>query len=235
MVVYDNKRLEDISNDIYILDVIVHPPAIRSTSIAPALADGEMFARKQYGKRQVDVLFVVLENDSDRRSNILHDINQWAYSTEEKKLLVPQEQNGYLMAVCTGIPEDSARDYWEALTISFTCYNPYYLSHFEYSEDIGKTINIKRADDPAWRIEFDIAQNLSSPVWGIKDKQLIFSKLSPGKLILDRQKESATIDGASVLPSMLLGSRFFRLAHGANTIDVQGGAGGRIYWRERWV
>lgn len=235
MVAFNNKRLEDISNEIRILDVIVNPPSVRTTSIAPALADGETFARRQYGPRRVDVIFSVLENDPERHSQIMHSINQWAYSDQEKRLTVPQEQNGYLMAVCTDFPPDSARDYWEPVTLSFTCHSPYFRANFERSEDISNTIHINRADDPDWRIEFAISSALTSPTWGIGDKQLIFSSLAAGSLVLEKRTGTATLDGASVLPSLLLGSRFFQLRRGANTIDTQNGAGGRIFWRERWI
>ena len=235
MVEFNGALLTDIDPRIKISEVVVGAPAIQTVSIIPAISDGERFARKNYGPRNVTVYFLVMEPDETERTRIIDEIEAWAHSKKEEKLIVPQSEDGYLMAVCTKLPDDAAKEFWSVLTIVFKAHNPYFLAHTESHAQIGDEINVRRYAGPNWRIEQDIEKLIESPSWEMGDKQIGFSYVNAGKLVLDKEKQTALLDGNSILPSMLLGSRFFELEHGRNTIEAQNGASGTIYWRERWI
>ena len=202
MVVFNGAHMGAISEKLHIKDVIVYPPAITQTVIAPALTDGDIFARKQFGTRQVDVLFAVMEEDTAARGKLIQAVNEWAYSRTEQELRVPQEPNGHLMGVCSKLPQDSAMAFEELLTLSFTCHDPFFYADEESSLIIpigtfGEYV--RRYEAPPWRIEADITEPLAFAQWGIGDKHLIFSSVPVGKLVIDRKTQTATVDGNSIM------------------------------------
>lgn len=235
MVEFNGAAFEDISPKIKVIDVVVGAPNINTVSIVPAIADGERFARRNYGSRNVVIQFVVMEADETERTKILSEIEEWAYSKQEQKLIVPQDEDGYLMAICSQIPDDDAREFWNVLTLTFKAHNPYFRAHEESSAVLGDPFIVKRAAGADWRIEQNISELVELPSWEFGDKQISFSYIAAGNLVLDKETQTALLDGESILPSMLFGSRFFELSHGENVIEVQNGAGGTIYWRERWI
>ena len=235
MVEFDGIELSSIDSAIRVIDVVVGPPSMRPTTISPALTDGDVYAGTKIGPRDVTITFVIMESDEIRRTDIFERVIRWAkISSGEQQLTVQQEPDGYLMAVCTQLPQNNAREYWTPLTIVFTAYNPYFQAFEESSAPMNTDFVVTHAERPDWRIEQDIPSLIAFPTWRNGD-ELSFSTLLPGKLTLDRKTQTAFIGGSSTLPSLLLGSRFFNLSAGKNNIIATNGAGGTIYWRERWL
>lgn len=239
MVKYNSRSLEAISDALHIVEVLVSAPDVNNTTIQPALRHGDIFARQRYGTRKVTITFVVMEDDEAARRQIIREVCSWARSTEPQKLELPQEPNGYLMAVCSGLPDNNAREYWNTLTLSFLADDPFFYANTESNQAIPLNgfagIWLLQYDGADWRLEQTISGGLTAPMWRIGDTQISFSALPAGQLVIRRDKQSADIDGESVLPAMMLGSRFFDLKTGANMIETSGGAGGMLYWRERWI
>lgn len=237
MVSFNGISLESIDSAIKILDVTVGAPQVQNTTIEPALADGDIFARARFLSRKVLVTFLVMEDDMQRRALVLSRITAWANTRSPQKLRVPQEERGYLTAVCSSFPDDSARDYWTELHVEFTCNSPYYQANEESSVDLGDShvVTVVHADAPAWRIEQTVSNALAYPMWALGSKFVQFVAVGTGKLVITRSDQTAMLGENSALPALMLGSRFFDLAAGLNQIDTENGAGGVIYWRERWL
>ncbi len=237
-VYFDGRAMQSNATDvpIHILDVAVGAPGIENTTIQPALMDGDIFARTRYMSRTISIQFVVMASSILSRASTIAKLCKWAASREPKKLKIPSH-GGYIMAVCSSFPSVSAKEYWEPLTIDFVADDPFFQSETESSVSlaIGATATVTEYDAPDWRIEQEITSPLTEPLWGLGGQQLNFVTLPTGKLEIRRDKQTADIDGDSALPSLYLGSRFFDLKRGANVITVSGGAGGTLFWRERWL
>lgn len=235
MVVFNGAHMSAISDKLHVADVIVYPPDIKETTVSPALKDGDIFSGKTFGTRQVDVIFAVMENDTAKRSRIIQAVNQWSYSRVEKELRVPQEPNGYLMAVCTSLPQDSAEGFDELMLVSFTCHDPYY---YDFSEKTafppGASLDaVDRDEAPPWQMVVD-THGAPDPLMIVKnDKHLIFSGLPGGKLLIDSKSQSITLDGKSAMQYLQLGSRFFDLGRGSISVETNWPCG--LSWRERWL
>lgn len=231
---FNEKDIEEVSSGIRILDVIVGAPAIEIETIKPAAADGVIFTRQKYGTRPVDVLFAVVEENPIRRRNIFDALAVWSHSREEKKITI-QNYAGFLMGICSSFPPVSIRNYGEILTISFRCSNPFFDTVSWNAVPYGTPFINTGFPSMSWKIKQTITDTLTNPTWDFGNEQIAFSVLTPGELEIDGQKQTATLNGNSVLPALLLGSRFFTIQPGQNTLDVQNGAGGTFYWRKRWI
>lgn len=235
MVNFNGIDLSDVSEKIRVVDVVVSSPSVNLTTINPALRNGDIFARKLFAPRTVSVSFTIMESRMETRAEIISDVVEWASSDEEKRLFVPQHADAFLEAVCTEYPEDSAANFWDVLTLVFRASNPFFHSIEEKSAAVGEKFTVVRSVPPDWRIEQDVTGQLTYPMWSVGSKQISFSSISAGKLVIKSKDLSATLDGKSVIPSMMLGSRFFSLKKGENLVDAQKGAGGIIYWREAFI
>ena len=235
MVSFNGVSLESLDSSIRIIDVIVGPPTVNPTTIDPAFVDGQVYARSSLGSRPIVISFVVMDNNMTRRRNVISKIVKWARIKTENKMVVPQESAGYINAVCTELPPNAAGEYWQTLQIVFTAFDPYFYATSESSANVGKTFTVLQADNPPWRIEQQIGSTITSPAWELNNEQISFSTLIRGKLVLDQKTQTALLDGKSTLANMMLGSRFFKLQSGQNYITAVSGAGGTVYWRERWV
>lgn len=235
MVLFNGVSLESISNTIHVIQCVVSQPAINPVTIAPTLADGEIFARRRYGTRTVTITFVVMDNNTTNRAATIRKIYQWAHSSTEKKLVVPQESNGYLNAVCTELPTNAGREYWQTLGLVFTCYDPFYHANTEKNCSVSQTVVVSQFENTDWRIEQTVSTGLTYPQWSLDGLQISFNVLTAGALKINGSTHTATTNDGSVLPALMFGSRFFTLKTGNNSIETSNGAGGTIYWRERWL
>ena len=236
MVRFNEVDLESIGKEIRIIDVNVSAPSILPTIINPDLIDGALFSRSNYGERTVTVTFVIMTDDKARRSELFRELYLWADIKSTHSLVVPQEPDGYLDAVCTSLPDASSASYWDQLELVFTAYDPYFHSFNENQSVIGSDFTITRHDCLDWRIEFSVPNQIQYPAWRHNSgKEIAFSTMQAGDLVIDSKTQTAYIDDLSALPNLMLGSRFFTLPNGNNRIIPINGAGGYITWRERWL
>ena len=234
MLRFNGIDITDISDALETL-VKVSTPEIILDSIPTAIADGEQFARLRYGKRSITLEFTIFETDMQLRTSILRDIKAWGVSRTPLHLEVPQEDNGYLIAICTQLPTDNADRPTDDIEMVFTALDPYYYSRAEKLASVSSRALVLHDTEPNWRIEQAVTAELTSPSWSINGKTLTFTTIPAGALVLDGNTETATLDGGTILTALSGDSRFPQLAKGANQIEVANGAGGTIYWRERWL
>lgn len=57
---YENVDFEKIDPAIHVIDIVVGAPEIQSSSVSPATRNGDIYARRRYGKRSIDITFVVM-------------------------------------------------------------------------------------------------------------------------------------------------------------------------------
>lgn len=222
-----------------ILNVYAPAPPIVPASQKPALYDGAFFVRKEYGVRVITVTGSVIENETHRRQEWISSIREWASSKIPAPLTIPQEANGYLLAVCTQLPDATARDWWETITISFTAFDPLFRSRVEHATPIPIAMQNSHTETPIVRIEQNITDTITNPSWANGELHItIAGDVPPGNLSITFDKTTQGITHSSfpgIQAQLSIDSRYWELVPGANTITCENGAGGTLFWRERWV
>lgn len=234
MVEFDGVELNDIA-PVNVLDVIVSAPPVELVTQNIPLMDGARFVRRKRGMRTVTVPFVLMEQDEEVRRGHITDIISWASKGELCKLRGTPEPCGHLMAVCTQYPDQKSREFWEVLSLVFTALDPRYIGCAEYAQDIAEPVYISREDEPMVRIEQQVESTLTNPTWKLNDAYIKLTSVSPGVLVIDLDRQTATLNGESLGENVTLDSTFFQLQRGENQIECSNGAGGVVRFRERWV
>lgn len=235
MVEYNGVTLESVA-PVRIIDIVLSPPAVTVTAQSHALTDGARFVRCKRGERTVTITFALLTEDYAARRAQLAAITAWASSSALAPLSIITEPGGYLQAICTAYPAQSGRQFWEVLTLTFTAYDPRFIGCVEYTLPVLRPVIVAHNEPPLMRIEQDITTSISSPSWALEDSKLQLSgAVGVGRLVIDFERQTITLNGQSIMNQFTIDSRFFVLKQGANTVICTGGAGGTLYWRERWI
>lgn len=235
MVEFNGVDMSDVA-PVLLLDIAVASPAVQATTQSRPLSDGTSFVRRTRGERTVAVSFVLMEQHAEKRRNALAALTAWLASPHPLPLRTTPEENGYLLAVCTRYPDQSSRQYWEALEIVFTAFDPAYRSLAENVQPVDSPVMVARSEPPLMRIEQRIDQPLTAPRWTLGSAHLeLTGTVGVGQLIIDFDQQTILLNGQSALRQLTIDSVFFTLNQGANRIVCTGGAGGTLYWRERWI
>lgn len=235
MVEFNGVSMLDVA-PVKIIDIYNTSPEVLPVSQTRALQDGALFVRRTRGVRDITVTFVIMEADAAQRRAYLSALIAWAASPTLAPLKIMQEPLGYLNAICTDYPDQSSREYWEVLQMQFTAYDPAFTAVEEYRQPITLPVYVSRSEPPLMRIEQAISTPLSAPAWSLGAQSLsIVGDVGVGALIIDFDAETITLNGASIMSQLAIGSTFFALQQGANQITLANGAGGTLCWRERWL
>ena len=236
MIVYDGVSLNSIAK-VDIEDVRVNPIAYDEVTRPRAIRGGSDFVRSRAGTRTVAVTFALLDDDMINRQKGLAAISQWAKNDKEYKLELPGHPEHYLMAICTGKPEPSLRQWWESkLRLVFTCYeNPYWNAKTERSVACGTDAFILGDAPPLMRIErtvLDSAANGQS--YSLDGRTMTFSTIPVGEMTIDLENQTAySVNGNTVtdmMPYYNMNSRF--LIPRTGNVNIAGT--GAVKYRERW-
>ena len=231
MIIFDGVDIQSVAG-VKIEDIRVSPvenlPVTRTRAISP----GSVFVRNRYGTRTVAVTFALLSEDRNQRMASLAAISEWAKTDQEYKLELPGYPNHYLMAVCTGKPEPSMRQWWEAkLRLVFTCFeNPFWNDRLEKSVACGTAFRVMGDAPPLMRIERSLSGAASNQSYGLNGNTIIFSSIPAGNLVIDLNNQTAAVGNTSIMGNYNVNSRFLIPKTGIQTVTGTG----TVKWRERW-
>lgn len=236
MIVFDGVSLDSVAG-VKIEDVRVSPIEFDEVNRPRAIRGGSDFVRSRAGTRTVSITFALLEMNKVNRQKELLAISQWAKNDKEYKLELPGHPELYLMAICTGKPEPSLRQWWEnKLRLVFTCYdNPYWNAKAEKSVACGSTAFILGDAPPLMRIERTVSGSaVSNQSYSLDGKTITFSTIPVGKAVIDLDNQTAWSKSGSTITGLMqyynVNSRF--LIPRTGSVKITGT--GTVKYRERW-
>lgn len=231
MIIFDGVDIRRVA-DVQIEDVRVSPIDFNPTTRTRPVAPGSFFVRNRCGTRTVAVTFAIQSDDMNQRQASLLAVSAWAKSDAEYKLELPGHPDHYLMAVCTGKPEPSTRQWWEAkLRLVFTCFeNPFWNDRVEKSVACGTAFRVLGDAPPLMRIERTLSAAASNQSYGLNGNTITFSSIPAGNLVIDLDKQTAVVGNSSIMGNYNVNSRFLVPTTGVQTVT----GSGTVKWRERW-
>lgn len=213
-----------------ITEITVSP--IKWTAVArerPVRA-GADFVRMVGGTRTVTATFVLLEKDMETRQSQLLAINAWLKTDAPQRLVLPGHPGRYLMAACTEFPEPQIREWWQEARVTWTCYDPYWVSMTERSEDCGTQFKAVGSAPPRMWIT-DTLSASGNRAYSDGTDTLTFNALPAGDLVIDLERQTAQVGNNSVMEKMTFASTWPIPKTGVSTITGTG----TVHWQERWV
>ena len=236
MIIYDGVNLNSIAG-VKVKDVQVSPIAYDEVTRPRAIRGGSDFVRSRAGTRTVVITFALIdENDINRQAALLA-VSQWAKNDKEYRLDLPGHPDHYLMAICTGKPEPSLRQWWESkLRLVFTCYdNPYWNAKAEKSVACGTAAFIYGDAPPLMRIERVVTGSaVTDQSYALDGRTMTFSTIPVGITVIDINKQIALSNNAGAITNLMnyynVNSRFLIPRTGSVTITGTG----TVVYRERW-
>lgn len=231
MIFYDGVSLKSVA-DVKIEDIRVSPIQYNPVTRPRAVRGGSVFVRNRPGTRTVTITFALLKDDEINRQKALDAISAWAKTDKEYKLEIQGHPERYLMAVCTGKPEPSLRQWWESkLRITFTCFeNPYWNSKAEKTANCGSDFFVLGDAEPIMRIERTLSGAASNQSYASDGKTMTFSTIPAGNMIIDLNNQTAVVGNTDIMQYYNVNSRFIIPKTGAMKITGTG----TIKYRERW-
>lgn len=232
MIVYDGVSLSSVAG-VKIKDVNVSPIQYDAVNRPRAIRAGSDFVRTRAGTRTVVITFALLEENEIARQAALLSVSQWAKTDKEYKLELSCHPEHFLMAVCTGKPEPSLRQWWESkLRLTFTCFeNPYWNSKAEKSAACGASFKVMGDAPPLMRIERTVSGSAASnQSYSLDGKTMTFSSIPVGSMVIDIESQTAYVGNTDIMQYYTMTSRFLIPRCGTQTITGTG----TVKYRERW-
>jgi phage-related protein len=189
--------------------------------------------RSRAGTRTVSITFAVRDNDMVNRQKALLAISQWAKNDKEYKLELPGHPEHFLMAICTGKPEPSLRQWWESkLRLVFTCYeNPYWNARYERTVSCGTEFTVLGDAPPLMKIKKTVTGSAASNLsYALDGRTMTFNTVPVGVMYVDLNKQTAVVDNISIMQYYNVNSKFLIPRTGKQTVTGTGG----VIFRERW-
>lgn len=232
MIVYDGISLNSVA-DVDIEDIKVSAIDYDETTRPRAIRGGSDFVRSRAGTRTISITFALLDDDKVNRQKALMAISQWAKNDKEYRLELPGHPEFYLMAICTGKPEPSLRQWWESkLRLVFTCYdNPYWNALYEKSVACGSDFYVLGDAPPLMRIERTVSGSAASnQSYSLNGNTITFSTIPVGNMVIDLDKQTAAVGNTSIMQYYNINSKFLIPKTGAQKVTGTG----TVKYRERW-
>ena len=231
-IVFDGVGLNSIAN-VRIEDVRVSSIELEDTARPRAVNAGSVFVRGRKGTRTISVTFGLLDENIINRQKAIQAIYQWAKDDQEYKLELPGHPEYYLMAVCTGKPEPSLRQWWESnLRLTFTCFeNPYWNAMYEKSVNCGTQFTVLGDAPPLMRIERTVSgSSASNQSYSNSAQTMTFSTIPVGSMVIDLNNQTAAVGSSSIMQYYNPTGSFIIPKIGTQTISGTG----TVKYRERW-
>lgn len=231
MIVFNGVDLQDIA-PVKIEDIRVSPMNAQAVE-RQNVGIGQTFVRMSGGKRTISVTFALLEEDRNRRYELLEAIKEWARPWDECPLILPMYEDKHFDCRCTGYPEPSYRQWWESkLRLTFTTFeNPYLTSNDEIRAVMNEPFTIGGTAPPLMRIERKLTSRVANQTISCNGQSMFFSQIPAGQLLINLNRQTAEVSGASIMQYFGKTSRFIEPVNGNLTIT----GSGTIVYRERWV
>ena len=231
MIIFNGVDL-DLVAPVKIVDIRVSPISMTPVARQRPISWGADFVRLTGGSRTVTIEFALLTNDRTIRQYQLRAITKWARSETPKRLMLPNHEGVYLEAICTALPEPSLRQWWESkLRIVFTTYdNPYWTNIAEKSVACGTSFTVLGDAPPLMRIENTFASTAYGQEYTNGTESMQFISSPSGAMVIDLNKQTAAVNGTSIMDKYEFNSSFLIPRTGTQTIE----GAGTVKWRERW-
>jgi len=231
MIYFRNVALESVA-PVKIEDIRVSPIARSAVVRDRPILGGADFVRIHDGIRTVTITFGLLEQDYEKRQAYIDAITRWARSEKPEPMQIPFHQNRMLDVICTGLPEPSARQWWESrLALTFTAYDPYFYDTSEKSEACGTAFFVSGDAPPLMRITRTLSAAASNQAYSDGTDTMAFSTIPSGNMVIDLGRQTAAVGTTSIMQYFALTSTFIIPRTGSMTITGTG----TVYWRERWT
>ena len=231
MIQFNGIDLQDIA-PVKIVDI--HVPPMKVSPVANQREGvGQDFVRMTGGQRNITVTFALLNEDKDERFALLEAIKEWADPWKEHPLILPMYPGKHFDVRCTKYPEPSYRQWWESkLKLVFTTFeNPYLTSNDEIRAALNEPLTIGGTAPPLVRIERRLSSRVANQTYACNGRSMFFSQIPAGQLVIDLNKQTAAVTGASIMQYFGKTSRFIIPVNGNMTIT----GNGQVIYRERWV
>ena len=139
----DGVPLSSLDPSIYVLNIQPgnNNPNIRTSNISGRA--GSRVIRKNFESVSVTILFEIHEYNTEKRQAVCSKVKKWANG---KILSVSDRPGQQLRCVCESYPIANAREWTEAVSMTFTGYNPPYWEN--ENATLVKTTSSKKAYIP---------------------------------------------------------------------------------------
>ena len=231
-MIYFNDISMDSIAPVMIEDVRVSPIQYSVTARQRPIQYGADFVRETGGSRTVTITFALLTEDKNLRQKQLQELNAWAKTDTEGKLMIDWYSNQFLNCICTSLPEPSSRQWWESkLRIVFTTYSdPFWNSIAERYSACGTAFTVLGSAPPKMYIAKTNSSAVTNKTYSDGTHSMTLSNVPAGNLVIDLNKQTAAVDGVSIMQYFSFTSEFPVPKTG--TMNITGD--GNVYWRERW-
>lgn len=230
MIYFNNVALENIA-PVKIEDIRVSPIIQSPVARDRALLAGAQFIRAHEGTRTVNITFSILEQNYATRQGYIEAVTAWALSDEPKPMELPYHTDKLLDVICTQLPEPSTRQWWEArLNLTFTAFDPYFYDKTEKSKACGTAFTVAGNAPPWMKIVNTFASTASTVSYSDGTDTMTFDEIPAGDMEIDLNRQTAAVDGDSIMGAYGITSHFLIPRVGTQTITGTG----TVKWRERW-
>lgn len=231
MIIFNGIDLASVA-DIKIEDINVGPIQESPVVSERAIRAGAEFVRGHKGIRSVVITFQVKEENQVVRSEYITNITAWAQSEKPAMLELPNHPDKYLMAYCTGFPDPSLRQWWQILRLTFTCFDPYWVSKAEKSASCGSDFVVLGDAPPMMKIERTVSGSaVSNQSYGLNGNTITFSSIPVGNMVIDLEKQTAVSGSTDIMQYYNVNSKFLVPKVGSQNVTGTG----TVKWRERWA
>jgi phage-related protein len=231
---FNGVWLEEIAPAIRIDDITVS-----SITYNPIAADrperfGRQFVRNVGATRTVSIAFAIQLDDRKEREKQLQAVRDWARTDQEYPLVLPHYSDRHLEAVCTSQFDTSYRKWWQNnLQLVFTCFdNPFWTSDDVTEVQCNAEFSVGGSAPPLMTIERRLLAPATNASYISGNQVMRFSEIPAGNLVIDLNRQTAAVGGASIMRYFNPTSTFIEPKTGAMQV-INGN--GKIKIRERWV
>ena len=192
---------------------------------------GSDFVRMRGGERSVALTFALLDNVRTSRQNALFALSEWAKTDAEYMIEIP-DTTRVLFGVCTQKPDPSIRQWWEnKLRFVFTCFeNPYWTDKEETTVACGTSVSVAGNAPPLMVIRNTFAAAAQNVAYSDGVRTMTFSAIPAGDMVIVLNRQTAAVDGVSILGAFDPAGRFVEPGTGSYTITGTGA----LSYGHRW-
>lgn len=233
-VIFGGRVLTESVPGARVLDIEIGAASIEARTEARILRSGETFRRKRHGRRNI-VVTVELPLKQDGHAKRARMLRDWAESQEPMALRLPAYiGETEIFALLTSDGGFSLRDWWLPIELTFTAYDPCFISQRWKSADTSSAFFISGNEAPSAKLSLQVATQIENPSWLIDNEKRIAlnGSFGSGEILIDFDTLTVYHDGNRIMDKLAPTSRFPSFAPGNHTIT---GAGGQIMWKERWL
>ena len=231
MIIFNGIDLASVAN-VKVEDINVGPIQESPIVSERAIRAGAEFVRGHKGTRRVVITFQVKEENQVVRSADIMNITAWAQSEKPGKLELPNQPDKYLMAYCTELPDPSLRQWWQILRLTFTCFDPYWISKGEKSVACGTDFVVMGDAPPMMKITRTITGSaVSDQSYGLNGNTITFSTIPVGDMVIDLESQTAVSGSTDIMQYYNVNSKFLVPKVGSQKVTGTG----TVKWRERWA